>query len=165
MLWKKIWDKPAQVETWANQNALVMPFVLSCPKDKRYNKDVWKAVENAAVQMAMTGYKHNNLHWRHVRLYIFKNEVKAVFFDLANVKKYDSNDFKQIAQETIDELYEESKCLESSLDFCNKICWSKRKKFVVKTDFDNLNIHFKTCQHQQELLKLSNIMPKDEIKT
>ncbi len=82
-----------------------MPFVLPCPKALRNNADVLKAAERAAYQMAEAGYKHNDLHWRHVGLYKEKGLLKVVFFDLADVKESDSNDFKQVAQEMIDELY------------------------------------------------------------
>jgi hypothetical protein len=109
-LWNKIWNKPARVETWANQNALVMPFVLPCPDNKRRNEDIRKAVEDAAEQMAKAGYKHNDLHWRHVGLYQEKGLVKALFFDLADVKKCDPNDFKQVAKEMMDVLDKPSKC-------------------------------------------------------
>jgi hypothetical protein len=37
--------------------------------------------------MAESGYEHDDLSWRHVGLYRKNNELVAVLFDLAKVKK------------------------------------------------------------------------------
>jgi hypothetical protein len=96
-LWNKLWNMPAKIQKLGGRKALVMPYVFQCREEDMEIPEILKAVSIAVQRMAESGYEHDDLSWRHVGLYRKNNELIAVLFDLAKVKKLSEEKKEQMA--------------------------------------------------------------------
>lgn len=89
-MWKEIWNIDVKIVDFMEQSVLVMPWLKPCTEDEVIReKEVKAVVKEAVEQFAMLGYKHDDLHLRHVGLYREEENLKALLFDLARTSKID----------------------------------------------------------------------------
>lgn len=84
-IWKEIWKIPVRVQKLLGKDALVMPYLSRCNTEP--TQEQRQLACSAIEALACAGFCHNDLHWRHVGLIKRNKTLKAVLFDLANVKQ------------------------------------------------------------------------------
>lgn len=93
--WHEIWGGTAvnvRLQAFCDRRALLMPFFKTCTNADRSNPIVVAAANAAIVKMVSKGYRHNDLHWRHVGLYQKGGAIAAVLIDLGDTTPVPPND-------------------------------------------------------------------------
>ena len=86
-LWESIWNCSTRVTQLNNYSVLLMPWIKPCHTKQELNDEVKLAAKQAIKAFAIAGYRHDDLKWSHVGLYIKDNKLQALLFDLARVTK------------------------------------------------------------------------------
>lgn len=65
--------------------ALIMPWVKPCTKKEFQDPSLQNAISGAVEKLGNAGYKHDDLHFRHIGFYEQDNQTRALLFDFARV--------------------------------------------------------------------------------
>lgn len=91
---KIIWNKvcpsaDVKVKQLNGMHVLVMPWLKPCAEEEWKKPEIREAVRVAVMKLSSLGYKHDDLHNRHVGLYRKDSRVNALLFDYARVLEVD----------------------------------------------------------------------------